>query len=786
MRTHASRPRHPVVRAYCETGADLRTILGSVPGSDTPILAAMRLLQDFVAGTHATKEAFQAADRVAAEGTDPDLLLLFLACWAHAAFVQAVNLGARASVPQAILHRANALATPDSPPAVVSYLVTIEAHLVGHAGDRARQEATLRAALALLPATAPRRGVRVLELAQLLAQGGRLQELDIELKRLTPSDRLAAIRFVDAVETGRFDAASEQLEPAAPPASDRAFAAQLAAYQRLLAELRTLQQTGVAATDTVTADGHLPDWALVLRFLGTDLHQALRWARVCERAAPQAVPGIGFLSFNLIRAELAESNVHAARRLLSLRRERGNKHYLDDLFLARIALLDGQDHDAVRHMARLFEAVDRYDAGARLGLELQLAVELPRDRLVAITRRAVRARLRPPSPKPAAADAADPAAPAPHTPRGADRLTGASKEIAAVRDAISRMAPLDVPVLITGETGTGKELAARALHEAGPRADEPFVAVNCGAIAESLLESELFGHGKGAFSGATVARAGLFEEAGRGTILLDEIGEISTRLQVALLRVLETREIRPVGTARARTVACRILAATNADLEQLAERGAFRRDLLFRLRRLEIHIPPLRERRGDLDVLAALFLNEGRAEGVHATISPALRKALRAQAWPGNVRELRNTIERMRLMNSDKLSYDATDLGTGRGAAGPADAWRLAPPPVRIEAPAGRLTAGRTMSASAPDEPTPRDSEEVLRHATSRVRRLARLRALFTQHELLTRGEIIRILGISPNTATRDLKTLREEGMVEKIQPSPSPRSAYFVLQRRT
>jgi transcriptional regulator with PAS, ATPase and Fis domain len=196
-------------------------------------------------------------------------------------------------------------------------------------------------------------------------------------------------------------------------------------------------------------------------------------------------------------------------------------------------------------------------------------------------------------------------------------------------------------VLIVGETGTGKELVARALHEESERAAEPFLAVNCGAISESLLESELFGHESGAFTGARRAHRGLFEAAGRGTLLLDEIGDTSPRLQVALLRVLETGEVRPVGSSTSRKVRCRVLAATNADLTGMVGEGRFRKDLYFRLDRIAIRIPPLRERGEDILSLADHFLSEDRHDGHRPTMSEALKAALLAHQWSGNVRELR-------------------------------------------------------------------------------------------------------------------------------------------------
>jgi DNA-binding NtrC family response regulator len=230
---------------------------------------------------------------------------------------------------------------------------------------------------------------------------------------------------------------------------------------------------------------------------------------------------------------------------------------------------------------------------------------------------------------------------------GTPRLVGTSSGMDRVRTLIAKVAPTQSTVLILGETGTGKELVARAVHDQSPRAGEPFVAINCGALPETLIESELFGHRKGAFTGADEHRVGLFEVANNGTIFLDEIGELPKAMQAKLLRVLESREIRRVGENRATLVDVRVVCATHRDLPEMVASGDFREDLMYRINTFEIFLPPLRDRVEDISELAehllGRFSGKGRAANRH--LSDDAIAMLKSHVWPGNVRELANVIE---------------------------------------------------------------------------------------------------------------------------------------------
>ncbi|MDO9118166.1 MAG: sigma-54 dependent transcriptional regulator [Nitrospira sp.] len=232
-------------------------------------------------------------------------------------------------------------------------------------------------------------------------------------------------------------------------------------------------------------------------------------------------------------------------------------------------------------------------------------------------------------------------------------VEGPSKAWHILKTQIAQVAPSNAPVLIQGETGSGKEVVARLLHELSRRANGPFLAINCGAVSRELLESELFGHEKGAFTGATGAKIGLIAAAEGGTLFLDELGEMPGPMQVSLLRFLDRNEYRPVGSTRTRQADVRIVGATNQDIQELVHQGRFRDDLLYRINTVTLRVPPLRERTEDLPALIDHILQTLRIPGAtKRTVAPAALQRLTAYAWPGNVRELRNVIERMILMST--------------------------------------------------------------------------------------------------------------------------------------
>lgn len=270
---------------------------------------------------------------------------------------------------------------------------------------------------------------------------------------------------------------------------------------------------------------------------------------------------------------------------------------------------------------------------------------------------------------------------------GKTQLIGESQRMNQVRALVKRVAPTESTVLIRGETGTGKELVARSIHEQSLRCEKPFVAVNCGALPENLIESELFGHRKGAFTGADEHRQGLFEVADGGTLFLDEIGELPKAMQAKLLRVLECGEIRRVGDNNSYTVDVRVVCATHRDLEQMSADGDFREDLLFRINTFEIALPSLRERPADIAPLARHLMMRFRpaAKPKDVLFSDEVLKTLEQYAWPGNVRELANVVEHAAILcDTGPLEVEHLPGRFGRPSVVRAPHFRTAPAPMSL------------------------------------------------------------------------------------------------------
>ena len=326
--------------------------------------------------------------------------------------------------------------------------------------------------------------------------------------------------------------------------------------------------------------------------------------------------------------------------------------------------------------------------------------------------------------------------------QGLGAMIGRSAEMEKIYRILSKVALSTHPVLILGESGTGKELVARTIHVYGPNASKPFLPVDCGSLVPTLMESELFGYVKGAFTGANRSKDGLLVSAADGTVFLDEIGELSLDLQVKLLRALQEKEVRPVGATHRVPVRARVVAATNRDLAAMVEKGAFRKDLFYRLNVVNLRLPALRDRREDIPLLAAHFLNRiSREHGAKFTLSDEVLRTMMRHDWPGNVRELENAIERACALSSGPVLH-LGDLPTQLQQEGLA---------------AHRATASRNGTDGALDLPTVQTLAEMEREAI-----LGAIRTLNGD-----KLQAAKLLGIGKTTLYRKLK---EYGIADPMQ----------------
>mgnify|MGYP001015528039 CR=1 FL=1 len=795
---------HPLVQAYLNSGEQLDVLAHNMPEPHDPFVQAAVALGECLQDKGRYEAAAKVVGALDLGACEPALHIIMLDLWSITA-----NDNQRYEEVAALARRARALVSPQLPAEIRALVASMESFRVVVGGDLEKRSAKLKEYLDLMPAASPRRPVVLLNYVWSFATQGRMIEVEQEFSEVRAHRDLAALskmlQLVDRVETGQAEAARSLIAELGPPSgslwsggrmvrqratyrSVRAINAMIggdSSLERAYLELGLADPRDPMYAGAECQPDRLPPWALAMHhLLERRPMRALEGARAHAAQWGESMPretGIG--SLNLLRTELACGHAEAARRLLDQRWGMGNIHYLDGLFLARLMLLSGDREAAARSFAAVLYAADRYGAHGRLDFELRMACEMSPGDIAWLGRAAGALQ----STGGQRADGAVSRAAVRES--GRPRLVGESGALAQIRTAVERLSLLDVPVLVAGETGTGKELVARMLHEHGPRRERPFVAINCGAIAETLLESELFGHEKGAFTGAEQRHKGIFEEAADGSVFLDEIGEISPRLQVMLLRVLETGEVRPVGSARSRRISCRVIAATNADLLELVEARSFRKDLYYRLHRMELRIPPVRERREDIVPLVEHFLAEGRSDGRRPAVSPRLGRWLVAREWPGNVRELRNFAERLRLLNSEKLEYDLADVpgasavgnegGAGEEPSAPTPSVQpaTATDPVASEDPSGTAPAPAQVPAPASDEAA------FLAGGRSPLRRRDRMRALFERHGKLTRQELAALLGTSVDTTGRDLKLLLAEGRIEKVEPTASPRTHYFKLK---
>jgi DNA-binding NtrC family response regulator len=680
---------------------------------------------------------------------DPDLMLVLLMASARF-FANTDRLGEA----QRSLRLLKALAPPNLPPPAAAAVIMTEVFLLDRLGQRREaHELTRRAAAMPLPlhcnmwcslrlalAHTAMNTAEFGEAEGALAEVGAHPPADEELLRVFKERQIRLM-----VLKGQATQALALLDSMPAPAFEIARRRRLQYRVRSLLYLGRFAEAGKAIDEAGEdlAAGHRAYLRAAVCLHRGDAAGALDYTHQALRAGRLSPTFLADNAAQMALAELMAGRVQAARTLLKML-DVGERDPFLDILWAQVRMLEGQEARAARHFRRILDRRDPLFLRENLRDVVALS-GLQTARLWTLA-------------EGLGPEESDPAAPKKRPAAGAAAeveqvLVGESPAIREVRRQVAQFAPLAETVLITGETGTGKELAARLLHDRSPRSGSPFIAVNCAAISDTLIESELFGHVKGAFTGATHDSEGLFSAAGGGTLFLDEISSMSPRLQGALLRVLEDGEIRPVGSSRPRKVRARVIAASNQPLEELVEAKSFRADLYYRLARLHLRLPPLRERIEDLPLLVRHFLQRTFDYG-QVAVGEDLLRSLAGHSWPGNVRELQNELERIAL-----LAAGQPVLGAGLFAQ-------------HSPAPAGKIAAGTPSPIVAAQVPRPH-------------KRLSALRELFAERRELTRAEVVAFLGCAPNSATSYLRTLEREGLIERVHTSAALRTSYFALRAR-
>lgn len=460
--------------------------------------------------------------------------------------------------------------------------------------------------------------------------------------------------------------------------------------------------------------------------------------------------------------ELSTKNIGKAKFILYEREQKGISNFMDGLYYGRLQLLEKKYLEADQSFIGLTENVKKYGAMNLLKFELNFAKEMRLfDQLRLINgwgESSVGIPIKASKKKEVIKGKIN---------NGVDLLIGQTEKMVTIKNQIKKYSKLKDIVLITGETGTGKELVAKAIHEEGLHPKEPFLAINCGALTDTLLQSELFGYVTGAFTGAMKERKGIFESAGKGTVFLDEFGDISPKMQISLLRVLESNEIRLLGDTVNRYVQCKIVIATNVDLHKAVEENKFREDLFFRLARFELKLPSLRERIDDLSLLIQFFLdrNTGIDEN-RKIISINLLNELTTYHWPGNIRELKNEIDRLSILNPEVKMLDVEHF----------DFTHLQGFQRKIINKPQQVINEDTLPDIAKNE----HHAQIIENGFRKEKRFDLIKDLFRKYKKLTRKQIVEFTKTGQSTATNDLQMLCKAGFLVRKSPTKSPSTHYY------
>jgi len=759
---------HPIVKEFINTSNGINHIVEKLGNKEQFLERVFIDLVQVMNNEKVDSQLFIDLDQAIRKGhPDTSLYLLFISF----AIPFTSNRG-QLERAKAISSIGFSLSEDNTHPILKSYFIVSNANLALLESNHVECDRLLKEAVANIDKNQPRYITILISIALIISTQGRLKELGKEDFELIDSQKdeyrifiFLRLKLDNCVFTGNFKEGFELINAFKNKfKGDREYTIQqfLDLFKILSGDLDKNNYDDEYFKLYVTACfelamGNLKESLRISEFIGTK-----NWSRTHY---------FPFKKYFPLHLELCLKNKGKARLLLQEIIQNEGLNYIDDFFLARLQLLEMNREGAYESFARLIENVNRYGALNRLLFELQFAKEMNVADVFLLSNRLRNADGVKISTPPIAE-----AATVAQTGKGVELLIGDSLIMSQLKKLVKKYAKLKEPVLITGETGTGKELVSRAIHEAGSHSKDPFIAINCGALTESLLESELFGYEAGAFTGAQKERKGIFEAAGKGTVFLDEFGDISPKMQVSLLRVLESGEIRLIGGTKTRQVECKIIIATNLDLQKAVDEKKFREDLYFRLNRFDIKLPPLRERVEDIPKLIDHFLNNNKGfDGKTKILSKRLLDALVSYRWPGNIRELKNEIERLKILHSDKEILDIEDFDFTHLQSHSASFFQ------NTEKEEDKKRQDQTLSIKYNDITNDRILS-IMNEVSTAYQRQRFLKKLFQQYKTINRVQIMKIAEISQSTASKDLDLLCKEGFIKKVTPSKSVRSHYFTI----
>lgn len=756
---------HPIIKEYVTTATSLEEIIEKHYQKDNFFESVFfEVVKMAVYKIEFNKTIYEKIDQAIVKGhPDQNIYLLFINnsisfTWSQSQLEKTTSL----------LSIASSLSHEKIHPVIHAYYIQALA-LLEFSKNRSNASLVLaKKAVDLVDKNHPRYRGLLTNYASNLAANGRLNDLDIEERKIfdSPPPKFkefltAEVKVRNCIYTGNYQAGLKFIEE----------------FQMLLKDYKFDNKAFINLLNIISNDfdeNHYQDesyklLAQVFNHLSVGkVEEAIKRYKIyLNNETPKESQNL-IGNYIPITFELSIGNKVMARKMLDEKSACGNYNYLDDFFLARVQLMENNIEEARQSFSRLIKNVEHYDAFYRVLFELQFAKELKSSDLLILMNNWKNIKIE-------RNIIVNPPIASKVNLYGVNLLVGNSFEINQVKSLIKKYAPLKEIVLITGETGTGKELVAKALHQEGAFHNEPFLAINCGALTDSLLESELFGYEAGSFTGALKQKKGIFEAAGKGTVFLDEFGDISSKLQVSLLRVLESNEIRMIGGSKTRKIECRIIVATNVELKRAVEEKRFREDLYFRLARLEVSLPPLRERKKDIPDLVNYFLEGSTGiSGKKKAVSKDFLLVFSNYSWSGNVRELKNCIDRLMILNPEKDLLEVEDLSfmQFQGVASLAKT---------------NIESKSTVQSQVDNTVAIMHNDPILnlihQSGLKPEQRILYLKELFQKYKILTRSQIMKITKVNPIAATKELQLLCDEGFIIRRTPSKSPRSVYFELK---